>query len=141
MPTQSGKVQNFQNVTLSIGSGFRADAFDDGGIAVAWQGDAFTVKVGPDGVAIYVGTGFAYAIMTLNFLSAANGIEYTHGWLLSGIPRPLALIDGNGTTFLTEARALPRQRPNITFNGASNPWSVDIHCPNFTGPIGGLNNT
>ncbi len=95
MATQSGNVQNFQNVTLMMGAGHRADAFDDGGIAVAWQGDAFTVKVGPDGVAVYVGTGFAHAILTLTFLPASLSIDYTHAWLLSGIPRPLSLIDAN----------------------------------------------
>ncbi|MCP4224494.1 MAG: hypothetical protein GY773_14230, partial [Actinomycetia bacterium] len=90
--------------------------------------------------AVYVGTGFAYAILTLTFLPASLSIDYTHAWLLSGIPRPLSLIDANGKTFLTEARALPRQRPNLTFNGSANPYPVDIHCPNFTGPIGALNN-
>ena len=53
-------------------------------------------------------------------------------------PDEFTLKDAAGVTFLTTATAIPRQRPNFTFNGAANAWSIDIHCPNFLGPLGGV---
>ncbi len=139
MATQSGNVQNFKNVTLSI-RGYPVDAYDDAGIAVAWQGPEFTVKVGPGGVAMYVATGNRYAIVTVTLLPASNSIAHIHAWLESGVPRPMSLLDANSTTFLVEARAMPEQRPALTYNATANPMAINIHCPSFGGPIGGLKN-
>lgn len=140
MATQSGKVQDFRKVSLVIGEGHSVDAFNTGGIALNWQGDAVQVIIGPGGVAMFVALGNAYGIITANLLAASDSIDFLHAWLLSGFPKPLALLDSGGRTFLTDATTMPRQRPNIVYNGADNPWSVDIHCPTLGGPIGGLNN-
>jgi len=140
MATQSGKVQFFQNIHLILGAGHRVDAFDTAGISVAWQGDAFSVIVGPDGIATYVGTGTAQAITTVTLLPASDSIDYIYTWVVSGLAKICSLRDANGRTFLTDATARPRQRADMTFNATANPFTFDIHCPNFRGPQGGLNN-
>lgn len=140
MPTEPGKVQNFQNVSLVIDPGaHRVDAFDDAGINLAWQGDAIVVKVGPDLIPVYVATGLAHAIVTVTLLPASNSIDFIAVWVASGLPKAVSLIDANGRTFLTDAKSMPRQRGNMQFNATLNPVAFDIICPNMQGLQGGLN--
>jgi hypothetical protein len=139
MATQTGKVQNFQNVALILGLGHRVDAFDTAGIGLAWQGDKITVIVGPGGVAMAVDSGVSHAIITVTLMPASDSIDYIWSWVSEGDPRLCSLKDSNGRTFLTDPKAYPRQRADMTFNATANPVAFDIHCPQLSGPQGGLN--
>jgi len=140
MTTQAGKVSIFKNVHLVVFPGFRFDAFDDGGISIAWQGPTNLVKVGPDGIPVFVGTDNANALLTINLLQSSNGIDFMDAWISLGVPKILTLRDASGTTFLTEPTAMPEQRADMTYNASDNPLVYNIICPRFRGPIGSLNN-
>lgn len=139
MATQTGKVQNFQKVALILGLGHRVDAFDAAGIGLAWQGDKVTVTVGPGGIATYVDTGVSYGIITVTLSPASDSIDYIWAWVTAADPRLCSLKDSNGRTFLTDPKAMPRQRGDMTFNATANPVEFNIHCPQLSGPQGGLN--
>ena len=138
MSTQSGATYDFSKTDLVIGAGFRVDAYADAGISIAWQGDAFTVAQGADNINVIVGTKSTYAILTSNNMQSAAFLDYVGAWVVSGDPRPLSFEDRNGRTILADAKAIPRQRPDMTFNNSHNPRATDIHCPNLSGSVGGL---
>jgi len=140
MATQPGKIFNFQRTHLVIFPGFRVDAYDVGGVSIAWQGDDTTVSIGPDNIPVFISTGNAYAIPTVNLSNASDAIDFIHTWIEGGDTKVLSWKDSNARTFLTTQTARPRQRANMTYNGSSNPAVYDIHCPNFRGPVGGLDN-
>jgi hypothetical protein len=72
-------------------------------------------------------------------MQSSRFLDYVTAWLEDGVTRPLSFEDRNGRTILADARAIPRQQPNLTFNNAHNPRAIDIHCPNLRGSVGGLN--
>jgi hypothetical protein len=139
MATQSGASYDLRKVDLVIGAGFRVDALDAAGIAVAWQGDQFTVAPGADNINVIVGGGSTQAIITVSNMQSARFLDYVTAWLEVGDARPLSLEDRSGRTILAEARAIPRQQPNMTFTNTHSPRAIDIHCPNLSGTVGGLN--
>ena len=138
MSTNSGAIFDFSKVDLVIGSGFRVDAYADAGLALNWQGDRFTVAVGADDINVIIAVNSTYAIFTSNNMQSAKFMSYVSAWLDAGVPRPLSFEDRSGLTILSDARAIPRQNPNMTFNNAHNARAIDIHCPNLRGTVGGL---
>ena len=141
MATTSGLVLDFRKVHLIIGAGFRVDAYADAGLTGAWQGDQNIVVPGADNINVIVTTGNNYAIITTSLMSSSLFINYVSGWLSAGGFRPLSLEDANGTTFLSDPRAIPRQNPDMVFAAAENPRVIDIHCPNLNGVVGAIIST
>jgi len=138
MASTSGLTVDLKKFDLILGAGFRVDAYDAGGCVLAWQGDISTVAQGADDNNVLVMVNSTYAIITINNMMSANVIAYINAWVDSRIPRPLALKDRNGLTDLAEARSFPRQKPGMTWTNSHTPTSIDIHCPNLSGPVGGL---
>ena len=143
MATQSGLTVDLKKVDLVLGavgpnSGFRVDALDAGGIALAWQGDFATVAQGADDIDVIVIVGSTYAIITITNMMSAQVIDYVNGWIESRTPKGLSLRDRNGKTTLATSRAMPRQRPGMTWSNTHNPTTIDIHCPGMTGAVGSL---
>jgi hypothetical protein len=139
MSPQSGASYDFTKVDLVIGEGgFRVDAYADAGISIAWQGDQFTVAVGADDINVIVATKSTYAILTSNQMQSSRFLDYVTAWLQDGVSRTLSFQDRSGRTILSDARAVPRQQPNMTFNNSHNARAIDIHCPNLRGTVGGL---
>lgn len=138
MASTSGLTLDLRKFDLILGAGFRVDAYDTGGAVLAWQGDFSTVAQGADDNNVLVIVGSTYAIITISNMMSANVIAYVSAWVNSRTPRPLAIKDRNGLTDLAAARAMPRQQAGMTWTNTHTPTTIDIHCPNLTGTLGGL---